>query len=138
MANENETNKILKIGMQLHKQKEWSTLVVSEQLIYIITLGLSTYLFLQFKPNELFKLCLLNGESLSTFLVERVETRGWVDYVLENIIIMFRHLCSYTRNANGKSEKCRKLNPLPMGLQNRKFLSVYVRLHRKKGSSSSE
>lgn len=75
MANENETKKIQKIGMQPHKQKELSTLVVGEELMYIITLGLATYLFLQIKPNELFKLCLLNGESHCIFSGKSGEKR---------------------------------------------------------------
>lgn len=76
MANENETKKIQKIGMQPHKQKE---LMVGEELIYIITLGLATYLFLQIKPNELFKLCLLNGESHCIFSGKSGDKRiGWL------------------------------------------------------------
>lgn len=93
---------------------------------------------MQIKPNELFKFSLLNGGSHCTCLVERVETRGQVDLVLENVLIVFRHLCTYTRLANRKSEKCRKWNSLPAGFQDRKFLSAYVRLHMKRGGSSSE
>lgn len=90
-------------------------------------------MFLQTKSNELFKLCLLNGGSHCTFLVERVETRGRVDLVLENALIIFRHFFTDTRNAERKSEKCRKWNPLPIGLEDRKFRSAYVRLHMKRG-----
>lgn len=54
-----------------------------------------------------------------------MERRGYVDLLLPTLLLVFRHLCKYTRDANRKSGKDRKWSSLPTELQDKELLCLH-------------